>query len=164
MLAARLKEAVPSLEALPPVFYRRYRSATRPEAAEPGCIVAVSVEFDGPDDARQRAWVDTVFDALAAEASPAPGGIGAHFHVSLDGTRVLNYAEWVDEAAHVAALARSGNGAVGSNPKWRGVQTFPGLKGSTVVRYRVARRLVPVVAAAAAADGVAVTGSAGERS
>lgn len=151
VLAARLKEAVPALEATPPVFYRLYRSGTRPDAPEPGCIVAVSVVFDGPDDARQRAWVDTVFDALAAEASPPSGGIGAHFHVSLDGRRVLNYAEWVDEASHVAALERSGAGAVGVGPRWRDVQTFPGLSGSRVTRYRVDRRLEPAPTPAAGA-------------
>ena len=104
---------MPALAPAPPVFYRRYRSGTRPDAPEPGCIVAVSVEFDGPDEARQRAWVDAVFDALASEPEPPAGGIGAHFHVSTDGTRVLNYAEWVDEASHVAALERSGIGAIG---------------------------------------------------
>jgi len=70
--------------------------------------------------------------------------------VSLDGTRVLNYAEWVDEASHHAALERSGIGAIGSGPKWRAVQTFPGLKGSRVVRYRLDRRLVPALAGAPA--------------
>lgn len=159
-IAARLKAAVPSLSAAPPVFYRRYRSGARPDAPAAGCIVAVSVEFDGPDEARQRAWIDTVFEAIAAEASPPAGGLAAHFHVSLDGTRVLNYAEWVDEASHVAALARSGIGAVGSNPKWRDVQTFPGLKGSDVVRYRLARRLVPPTAAATPADGPAAIAGA----
>ena len=147
ILAARLKAAIPELAPAAPVFYRRYRSGTRPDAPEPGCIVAVSVEFDGPDEARQRAWVDAVFDALASEADPPAGGIGAHFHVSTDGTRVLNYAEWVDEASHRDALGRSGIGAIGSGPKWRAVQTFPGLKASRVTRYRLDRRLVPASAA-----------------
>ena len=71
ILAARLKAAIPELAPAAPVFYRRYRSGTRPDAPEPGCIVAVSVEFDGPDEARQRAWVDAVFDALASEADAA---------------------------------------------------------------------------------------------
>ncbi len=146
VLAARLKEAMPGLTLTPPVFYRRYRSGRRPDAPIPGCIVVVSVEFDGVDETRQRAWVDTVFDAIAAEPSPPAGGIGAHFHLSLDGTRVLNYAEWVDEASHRAALERSGIGAVGSGPKWREVQAFPGLKASRVVRYHLDRRLVPASA------------------
>jgi hypothetical protein len=143
ILAARLKAAAPTLDPPPPVFYRRYRSGTRPDAPAPGCIVAVSVEFDGPDEARLRTWVDAVFEALASEPSPPAGGIGAHFHLSTDGTRVLNYAEWVDEASHRAALERSGIGAIGSGSKWRAVQTFPGLKASRVTRYRFDRRLVP---------------------
>jgi hypothetical protein len=143
ILAAHLQAAVPDLATTPPVFYRRYRSATRPDAPVPGCIVAVSVEFDGPDEARQRAWVDAVFDALASDPEPPAGGLGGHFHLSTDGTRVLNYAEWIDEAAHRAAVERSGIGAVGSGAKWRAVQTFPGLKGSRVTRYRLDRRLVP---------------------
>jgi hypothetical protein len=143
ILAARLKDALPALVASPPVFYRRYRSGTRPDAVDPGCIVAVSVEFDGADEARAGAWIDTVFDAIASDSAPPAGGLGAHFHISVDGTRVLNYAEWVDEASHRAALERSGIGAVGSGPKWRAVQTFPGLKGSRVTRYRFDRRLVP---------------------
>jgi len=146
ILTARLRAAFPELTPAPPVFYRRYRSGSRPDAPQAGCIVAVSVEFEGPDEARQRAWVDTVFDAIASEAEPPAGGLGAHFHLSLDGTRVLNYAEWVDEASHRAALERSGIGAVGSGPKWRTVQTFPGLKASRVTRYRLDRRLVPASA------------------
>ena len=147
MLAARLKAAIPGLAPAVPVFYRRYRSGTRPDGPQPGCVVAVSVEFDGADEARQRAWVDAVFDALASEPDPPAGGIGAHFHLSTDGTRVLNYAEWIDAASHRAALERSGIGAVGSGPKWRAVQTFPGLTASRVTRYRLDRRLVPASAA-----------------
>ena len=149
ILAARLKAAIPALAPAAPVFYRRYRSGTRPDAPEPGCVVVVSVEFDGPDEARQRAWVDAVFDAIESDPSPPAGGISGHFHVSSDGTRVLNYAEWVDEASHRAALERSGIGAVGSGPKWRAVQTFPGLKASRVTRYRLDRRLVPAAVAGA---------------
>lgn len=143
ILAARFRQAVPALIASPPVFYRHYRSSVAPDAPVPGCIVAISVEFDGPDETRQRAWVDAVFDALAAEPQPPAGGIGAHFHLSTDGTRVFNYALWVDEASHKAALERAGTGAIGTGPKWRAVQTFPGLKGSRVTRHRFDRRLVP---------------------
>ena len=142
-LAAHFKAAFPALVPSAPVFYRRYRSGVRPDASEPGCIVIVSVEFDGADEPRQRAWIDLVFDALGSDPAPPAGGLGAHFHVSVDGTRVLNYAEWIDEASHVAALERSGIGAIGSGPGWRAVQTFPGLTRSRVARYRLDRRLVP---------------------
>lgn len=141
-LAAAIGDAVEGVAPAAPVFYRLYRSGVRDDPPEPGCIVIVSVEFDGPDPQRQRAWVDTVFDALESETAPHPGGISGHFHVSTDGTRVLNYAEWVDEESHRDALARSGQGAIGSNPKWRDVQAFPGVKSAGVRRYRLDRSLV----------------------
>jgi hypothetical protein len=114
----------------------------RPDAPAPGCIVVVSVEFDAADAARQRAWIDTVFEAIEAEPTPIAGGIAGHFHVSADGTRVLNYAEWVDEASHQAALDRAGTGTIGGGPKWQAVSAFPGVKSSGFTRYGFVRRLV----------------------
>ncbi|MFJ6673591.1 hypothetical protein ACIQMJ_20985 [Actinosynnema sp. NPDC091369] len=117
------------------VAYRRYRSAGPDRADRPvGCVVLVSVRFDRPGVAEE--WVDLVLAALAAEDEPDPGGISAHFHVGVDGTRVLNYAEWTSAQAHVDALARGG-GAVGESPLWRRVRSFPGLTSSDVRRYRV---------------------------
>ncbi|MDT0343141.1 nitroreductase/quinone reductase family protein [Streptomyces litchfieldiae] len=113
--------------------YELYRSGAREHAPAPGCVVVVAVEFDGPDRERQQRWVDAVFEALdaEAEAEPHPGGISAHFHVSADGTRVLNYAEWTDEEAHRAALASPAD-----SPAWRRVRDFPGVVAGEVTRYR----------------------------
>ncbi|MFD1145687.1 antibiotic biosynthesis monooxygenase family protein [Saccharothrix hoggarensis] len=117
------------------VAYRRHRSVGLASPDRPvGCVVLVSVEFDRPGVAEE--WVDLVFSALAAEEEPHPGGISGHFHVSVDGTRVLNYAEWTSAEAHVDALAR-GDGSVGVAELWRRVRAFTGLKGSDVRRYRV---------------------------
>jgi hypothetical protein len=141
VLTERLRAALPGVDLVPPTFYRRYRSGKRPDTPVPGCIVIVSVTFDGPDDARQRAWTDAVFEALAADPAPPPGGISGHFHISTDGTRVLNYAEWVDAESHRAALERSGQGSIGSGPAWRRVHAFPGVASSDVTRYRIARSI-----------------------
>ena len=122
-----------------PVEYRLYRSRTRPDPPAPGCVVVVSVEFDGPDEQRSRRWVDTVITALEAEKEPHPGGISAHFHLSTDHTRMLNYAEWTDADAHRDALARSGRGVVGTAPEWQAVLEFPGVKSSGFKRYRLVR-------------------------
>lgn len=135
-----LPPAVPGLTLRPPTRYQLYRSGVREDAPVPGCVVIVSVEFDGPDAARQRRWVDLVFGALAG-TSPHPGGISGHFHVSLDGTRVLNYAEWVDADAHREALEGSGRTALGDGPKWQEVQTFPGIVRSGFRRCTLARSL-----------------------
>ncbi|MGV9914347.1 antibiotic biosynthesis monooxygenase [Streptomyces tendae] len=138
--------AVPGIERLGLGRYRRYRSARREDPAAavvPGCIVIVEVEFEGPDPDRQRAWVDAVFEALESEPNSRPGGLSAHFHLSTDGTRVLNYAEWESARAHVDALAAPGDGVGSSTSQWERVQTWPGLKSSTVSRYDHVLGLVP---------------------
>ncbi|MEU4443733.1 hypothetical protein AB0K14_20340 [Actinosynnema sp. NPDC050801] len=115
--------------------YRRYRSTGLASPGRPvGCVVLVSVRFDRPGIAEE--WVDLVFSALAAEREPHLGGISGHFHVSVDGTRVLNYAEWTSAQAHRDAMAR-GNGSVGVSPAWRRVHSFAGFEDSDVRRYRV---------------------------
>ncbi|MEO3793398.1 hypothetical protein ABGB14_24565 [Nonomuraea sp. B10E15] len=122
-----------------PTEYRLYRGGSRDARPVPGCIVVVSVQFDGPDQQRQRRWVDTVFAAMEAETEPHPDGISAYFHLSADGTKVLNYAEWIDEDSHRDALARSGRGTVGNAPEWRDVQEFSGVESSGFQRYRLLR-------------------------
>jgi hypothetical protein len=65
---------VPGVGGKPPLRYRLYRSLRRDNLpAAPGCVVIVSVEFDGRDKARQRRWIDTVVDALDAEPELHPG-------------------------------------------------------------------------------------------
>ncbi|WLQ43759.1 antibiotic biosynthesis monooxygenase [Streptomyces laculatispora] len=137
--------AVPGIERIGIHTYELYRSSRLggPDAREPGCVVIVDVEFEGADKARQRDWVDGVFEALGTDPAPAPGGIGAHFHVSTDGTRVLNYAEWVSTQAHADALAGPGDGVGSRTPQWERVQTYPGVTGGGVHRYTPALSLRP---------------------
>ncbi|MEO6085782.1 MAG: hypothetical protein ABIQ18_21975 [Umezawaea sp.] len=120
------------------VEYRLYRSRTRPNPAAVGCVVIVTAEFDGVDP---RLWVDAVLDAIETDEMPAEGGISAHFHVSVDGTQALNYAEWTSEAAHVAALENSGQGTVGLGEKWRRVKEFPGIAAGGFTRFRLVREI-----------------------
>ena len=139
--------AVPGIERLGLGRYRHYRS--RGPAARgghggrvPGCVVIVDIEFEGSDPDRQRAWVDAVLEALENEPAPHPGGIAAHFHLSTDGTRVLNYAEWDSAQSHIEALAAPGDGIGSATEFWQRVQTWPGLKSTTVSRYDHALGLV----------------------
>jgi hypothetical protein len=126
------------------ITYRLYRSAARDgDIRIPGCMVIVSVEFDGPDMPRQRQWIDAVFEALDGETERPHGGIFGHFHVSTDGTRVLNYAGWTDEHAHRDALEKSGQGTIGSGILWQRVRTFPGVVASGFKRYRFYRSFIP---------------------
>ncbi|HEY8549274.1 MAG TPA: hypothetical protein VIL35_04900 [Vicinamibacterales bacterium] len=140
-LFARIQEALPDIQPSPARFYRLHRSRVRPDATPPGCIVIVRVEFEAPEETRQKAWIDTVFQALDAEENLHPGGLAAHFHVSADGAGVLNWAEWTDAAAHQEALDGSKQGTIGSNPLWQRVLTFPGMTAHGFRRYRFARSL-----------------------
>lgn len=135
--AARAFDAVPDVERRNLVAYERYRSQTREDPPVPGCIVLVNVEFDGSDPDRARRWIDSVFEAIRSDPAPPSGGISGHFHVSTDGTRVLNYAEWISEQAHLDALSAPGDGIGSPTPEWERVQTFPGLAASGVTRYRI---------------------------
>ncbi|MEU1019920.1 antibiotic biosynthesis monooxygenase [Streptomyces sp. NPDC005900] len=109
-----------------------------------GAIVVVQVDFDGPDADRQRAWIDGVLTALDSDPVQDKGLISAHFHTTTDGTRVVNYARWETEQAHIDALAAAGEGVGSPTPQWRRVRDFPGVaSGGSVARYRFAYRLIP---------------------
>ncbi|MEU6062121.1 antibiotic biosynthesis monooxygenase [Streptomyces sp. NPDC047097] len=142
---AEVDAAVPGIERTEPTSYEVYRSVGMGgEGTAPGCVVAVEVEFDGPDGERVRRWVDGVLDALAADADsgagPHPGGISATFHTSLDGTRMLNYAEW-ESARHHADALDGPRGVGNDSPQWQRVRTFPGMADSHFRRFSPALSL-----------------------
>ncbi|GAA2407538.1 antibiotic biosynthesis monooxygenase [Streptomyces glaucosporus] len=132
--------AVPGIERVELLRTRLYRSfppEPEGERPEPGCVVIVDVTFEGPDEERQRAWVDAVGEAIATDAGLPSGGISGHFHLGLDGTRVVNYAEWESEQAHIDALKAPGEGIGTTTPQWQRVQNFPGMVRSDVRRYHL---------------------------
>jgi hypothetical protein len=84
--------------------YRLYRSVVTAEPTPfsgPGCVVVVRFDVDGAEQA--RAWVDRLVEAGERQTPPS-GMLSAHFHIALDGTAILNWAEWTDPAAHQATL------------------------------------------------------------
>ncbi|MEV6397502.1 antibiotic biosynthesis monooxygenase [Streptomyces sp. NPDC051907] len=138
---------VPGIERVGLFAYDLYRSRAMGGAhgpadpRTPGAVVIVDVEFEGPDAQRQRDWVDGVVEALETDPQPHPGGISAHFHIGRDGVRVLNYAEWESEEAHIEALAAAGEGVGSPTPQWARVRDFPGVAGGGVQRYTPALSL-----------------------
>jgi hypothetical protein len=114
--------------------FRLYRTGGMTSGSRSaGCVVLVTIDTD--DEATARAWVDSVFVALASDPNPHPGGISAAFHIREDGRQVINYAEWVSAQDHVDALS-DGNGVGSKTADWRRVQNFPGARGVGVERYR----------------------------
>lgn len=84
--------------------YRLYRSVATAEpvpASGPGCVVVVRFDVDGVEQA--RGWVDRLVEAGEQQTAPL-GMLSAHFHVALDGTGILNWAEWTDPGAHQVTL------------------------------------------------------------
>lgn len=131
--------AVPGIERLELGRYRRYRSSERAagDRRVPGLIVTVRIDFE-PDAAERRAdWVDLVLRATSGDPVGHRGLISAHFHLSTDGTHILNYAEWETARAYDAAIAEP------STEEWERVRTYSGLKGFTGGRYDHALGLVP---------------------
>ncbi|RZQ61997.1 antibiotic biosynthesis monooxygenase [Amycolatopsis suaedae] len=130
---------VPEIERHGVDDYTLYRGGrTEGDTRVAGIIVLVTMIFDGPDPARQREWVDSVFAALDADRAGGTlpeGGIAAYFHTSNDGVKVINYAEWETEQHHIDALAAPGDGIGSPSPLWHRVQNFPGNVGGSVRRY-----------------------------
>ncbi|MEV0323712.1 antibiotic biosynthesis monooxygenase [Streptomyces sp. NPDC050658] len=93
----RVDEAVPGIERPGVVRYALHGSYAPGEytALSPGALVTPAFETEGPQ--AQRALSDAVI-ALLERIRPA-GLLGAHWHLSKDGRKVLNYAEWQDMAA-----------------------------------------------------------------
>ncbi|SEQ51525.1 Antibiotic biosynthesis monooxygenase [Lentzea xinjiangensis] len=98
-----------------------------------GCVVLVTIDTD--DETTAKAWVDSVFVALASEPNPHPGGISAAFHIRDDGRQVVNYAEWASAQDHADAVS-DGNGVGSVTADWRRVRDFPGVRHGGFARYR----------------------------
>lgn len=87
-----------------PVEYRLHRSVLlTPDAGPASAIVVASFDVDGPE--RQRYIIDSVTDNIAKSPRDEQTGlIASHFHISVDGTRVINFAEWTSDEEHIAFL------------------------------------------------------------
>ncbi|MFJ6659980.1 hypothetical protein ACIQNG_27070 [Streptomyces sp. NPDC091377] len=133
--------AVSGIERLTLDRYHRPHSHERAvgDTRVPGLIVTVRIDFEPGAAARRPGWADTVRKALADDPEGHRGLISAHFHLSHDGTHVLNYAEWESDAAYDAVLA----GTAEPTESWRRVRTYPGVRGFTSARYRHALGLAP---------------------
>ncbi|CAL9609560.1 hypothetical protein SUDANB145_05589 [Streptomyces sp. enrichment culture] len=138
--------AVPGIERLGLGRYRRHGGLERAagDTRVPGLVVVVRAEF-APEAAERRAgWTDRLLGTIER----GPGLISAHFHLSTDGTHVLNYAEWESAGAYDDGPAAH----------WDGARTWPGLRGFTSGRYGHALGLVP---GPSATDGTAAPAGRG---
>jgi hypothetical protein len=102
--------AVP--DAPEPVPYRLYRAVRGNGIPDPAPVPeSFPVAFFGAENEEgARAFVDGLFaaeEATEGDDRDYPGGISANMHISVDGTSVLSFSEWVTEAnavAHIEAV------------------------------------------------------------
>lgn len=131
-LLAAVRRVAPDAELPEPTSYYLHRggSSGDPER-QPGAVIAIHIETG--DVERSRAWIDAVHDALAADPAPNPAGLSGYFHISTDGTKVLNYTEWESAQAHRDHLAGADPDRI--SPQWRRVHTMPGVTFPGLTRY-----------------------------
>lgn len=100
---SRIDETVPGIVRQDLRRYSLYRSFVAKDADQvPGIVVFPTADAETSEELRR--FIDAMLDGSGIEDDATPGLLSAHFHVSTDGTRMLNYAEWTSEDAHEAAL------------------------------------------------------------
>ncbi|MGW0671828.1 hypothetical protein [Streptomyces sp. NPDC002746] len=87
-----------------PVEYRLHRSVLlAPETGPAAAVVIASFDVDGRE--RQEYIVSSVTENIEKSPRTEQGGlIASHFHLSIDGTRVINFAEWTSDQEHITFL------------------------------------------------------------
>lgn len=95
-----------------PVPYRLYRAVRGTGIPDPAPVAeSFPVAFFAAENEQAaRAFVDGLFaaeEATEGDDRDYPGGISANMHISVDGTSILSFSEWVTEAnavAHIEAV------------------------------------------------------------
>jgi hypothetical protein len=121
-----------------PVEYRlRQTVSIQARTSPPEAVVAASFDVDGAE--RQRRVITLVTEHLrSASVEQHAGLLASHFHASLDGTRVINFAEWASAEAHIAFLeGPMRHGAL------RLATETPGVRPIGFTRYHLYRSLTP---------------------
>lgn len=106
--------------AYPDLPYRMYRRHAGGHAVgPPGVVLAKSVRTDGAEQARRLAAAQ-----LEVIMTERPRGLlSSNFHIATDGSTLLQYAEWLTEAALAAFLdSRTGASSPAVRDMMRGKQ------------------------------------------
>ncbi|MFE9824080.1 monooxygenase [Streptomyces sp. NPDC005791] len=127
------------IERCAPTPFQRYRSRVYEPSSVPTRFVAPAFDTDGR--APQRGIIDALLDGPLTTATP--GLIAAHFHYSLDGGRVLNFAEFTEDSAHEFFLD-----SPSAQVTTRITQDMPGVRGIGGRRYVLHGSVVTVPPAA----------------
>lgn len=120
------------------VSYRLHTSVVLDRTGTPpGAVVVATFDVDGAD--AQERIIESVARAVTdAPAEQRDGMLSAHFHASTDGSRVLNYAEWTSDEAHVAFLEGAARAAT-----LRATGATPGVRPIGFRRFHLHHGITP---------------------
>jgi hypothetical protein len=131
-------EPVGNVRRAGPLTYHHYRTYLV-EGRDPddaALVVAVEIYFAPGAADRRETWVDLVIAAIETDPAMPSGLISAQFHLSDDGSHVLNLALWTSEADYDAALQSGPPGIAQSDTAaWRAVTSFDGIVRNVIGRY-----------------------------
>ncbi|MCI2416727.1 hypothetical protein MOQ72_04770 [Saccharopolyspora sp. K220] len=96
-LVRGIDEVVPGIERPGLVRYRLHGSLAATERGRGEVVAVFTSDANGIEHARNL--LDEARARIGAESDLPPGLHAVHFHISIDGARVLIYEEWSDEAA-----------------------------------------------------------------
>ncbi len=126
------RTVTPHRQIAEPIRYEYYRGVELEPASTPTVLVPPVFDVQGRD--RQHRSADSLVDGPLGR--PFPGLVSSHFHTSTDGSRVLNWAYWVDERAHENFMQSPVPG------ECHRAITMPGVRGLGGGRYRLAHTQV----------------------
>lgn len=133
-LVARIDAAVPGIERPGVKRFRLHRSVDFAVDSTPGCVVVIQFETDG------EVWAERLVDEVVARQDKQPFGASyAHFHISKDGDRMLNYVGFRDAEAHETAV----NSPAMTKPGgiFEAIGAMSGVTGLGFKRYELRRSL-----------------------
>lgn len=107
-------------------------STSEPEVTRPDAGYVGLVSFRVENPVSQHKLVDAIAPEVERWIRHRPGFLSAHFHLSMDGTRVLNYSQWTSESAY-SDFQRDPNTEV----LQRAIADVPGVQEKESVGYRL---------------------------
>ena len=119
------------VDRLSSLHLRRYRTMHGPREHDEatGCLVLVS--FATQHAGQQMSLVDGIVHNATTQQPISPGMLASHFHVSIDGTRVVNVVEFTSAEAHQRVV----EGSLPGSPVLEFIQAQPGVEGLGFERF-----------------------------
>jgi len=116
---------------------------THPDA---GFVAVVTIDLS--DGEAVAPLLELLVQEVEDWVRSVPGFVSANYHVAVDSTRVLNYAQWSSEAAYRGSFAHN----PGSGSLRDAILAVPGVEGLAMVGYTLRKSVAAAPATAGSAS------------